>query len=121
MAQTARHRELRARIVQRILPQIMIRFLEKNEDYGEGNDEFGAKGEVIEIGRKYKKLKSAVWDGQPLVGEPLEEVIDDMMGHLLLLREQLLPGEAFPLQADEFSCVDWAGRYDVAMQGLTDG
>ena len=87
--QSVRLRQQRWAIVADHLPRAVQRFLEKNESYGDGIDEFGARGEVMQLAKKYRKVKAAVWDGEELTGEPVEEVIEDMIGHCLLLLELL--------------------------------
>lgn len=112
MAQTERQRQLRYTIITICLPRAVDRFLRKNEDYGSGSDEFGAKAQIIDIARKYKKLKAHIWDGEPLTGEPLEEVIDDMIGHLLLLKEHIISQKwAQPLNVPTFSAEAWTDTY----------
>jgi hypothetical protein len=102
-----------------MLPQAVVRFLEKNEDYGSGSDEFGPKAQIMDISRKYKKLKAAIWDGEVMIGEPIEEVIDDMIGHLLLLRESWDhdPGGT-PSGLPGFDYTDWAMEYSKAMESM---
>lgn len=46
----------------------------------------GAKGQFAELNKKFWKLYAAVWTGEvELIGEDVEEVASDMIGHLLLL------------------------------------
>jgi hypothetical protein len=118
MAQTWRHRQLRYNIVNQHLPGAIVRFLEKNGDYGDGSDEFGPRGQIMEISGKYRKLKAAVWDGQVLVGEPVEEIIDDMIAHLLLLKEQVTDTLAPATDWPPFDYVDWAQCYAMAMKDM---
>ena len=110
MAQTERHCQLRWNIIADVMPRAFSRFLEKNEDYGEGSDEFGARAQIMDISRKYKKLKAAIWDDEELTGEPVLEVLDDMIGHLLLMREHLDPPD-LPGPFSEFTHAQWSSAY----------
>lgn len=69
-------------------------YKQKNQDYQSHGEEFGVRGEVHNMGKKMGKLKRALWDGEPLVGEQPEEILLDMVGHcmqaLYLLRDQPL-------------------------------
>ena len=74
------------RILLCVLPKVLELFLNKNKDYGDDFDEFklGAKGQFVDLWRKVGKLKKALWDGKPLVGEQVPEIMMDLIGHLLL-------------------------------------
>lgn len=121
--QTPRQRQLRSTIVNICLPIAVHRFLMKNEDYKDDNDEFGAKGEVMQLSKKVKKIKRAIWDEEKLTGEPLDEVIDDMIGHLLLLREQLISksvagGTGCP---PPFTAEEWNSAYNQGIGSMYGG
>lgn len=76
-----------ARYVLTILPDLITTFLEKNQKYAEvekGYD-LGDKGIVPDLNRKLGIIKARLWDGAPVVGEDTDEVIGDMIGHLLLM------------------------------------
>jgi hypothetical protein len=73
-----------AKIFQDILPSVLDRFLVKNADYGDTADFLGAKGQFADINPKFWKLKKALWDGEKLHGEPVEEILADLIGHCLL-------------------------------------
>lgn len=73
-----------ARVLQEILPPALERFLEKNKDYGDAAVHLGAKGQFADMNRKYWKIKAELWDGKRLESEPIEEVLEDMIGHCLL-------------------------------------
>lgn len=46
----------------------------------------GSRGQFAELNKKFWKLYHAVWKGDvELIGEQVEEVAMDMVGHLLLL------------------------------------
>ncbi|QHB37485.1 hypothetical protein SEA_AIKOY__81 [Mycobacterium phage Aikoy] len=75
-------------IVRDILPDILNRFLAKNRDYGEpspGND-LGPKAEFVRLWNKVLKLRRALWEDEALEFEQVDEIIDDLVGHLLLAR-----------------------------------
>ena len=77
-----------ARVVLDSLPDLLTLFLRKNEKYAEvekGYD-LGEKGIIPDLNRKLGILKARIWDGAAEVGEDTDEVIDDMIGHLLLLK-----------------------------------
>lgn len=67
----------------------VARFLDKGDDYDNTWSHLGSKGQFADINRKFWKLKRAVWDEKELTGEPLIEVIQDLLGHLFLLLETL--------------------------------
>jgi hypothetical protein len=79
-------------ILAKVLPTLLQGFLEKNAKYARaqtGHD-LGAKGIIPDINRKTSVLISRLWDAAPAgSGEPTEEVIDDLIGHLLLMRAKL--------------------------------
>ena len=75
-------------INEEIVPDVHERFRKKQMAY-QGGDEFmvlGLRGQFADIHRKVGKLKTAMWDGKPedLLGEPLEEVLADLIGHCFL-------------------------------------
>jgi len=64
----------------------ITRFIDKSKDYPpEGFRFLGQKGQFSDIARKFFKLKAAVWDGKKLEGEGPDEIIDDTIGHLIIL------------------------------------
>lgn len=67
-----------------LLQEWIWRFMEKQQDYKDGADDLGAPGQYAELHRKMGKLKKALWDGEPLAGEPAEEVLQDLIGHCFL-------------------------------------
>lgn len=73
-------------IVAKLLPDIMERFLRKNKDYGDDILKLGPKAEFVRIWNKVRKLKKSLWDGETLDYEQDVEIIDDLIGHLLLAR-----------------------------------
>jgi hypothetical protein len=71
-------------IFKNVLPAVLERFVRKNADYGGTAHFLGAKGQFADINPKFWKLKRALWDGEKLVGESVEEILDDLIGHCLL-------------------------------------
>lgn len=71
-------------IVETIWPRVESLFIEKGKDYQEGFAFLGKRGQFSDINRKFWKLKRALWDDEPLVGESAEEILMDMIGHCLL-------------------------------------
>lgn len=63
-------------------------FLAKNAGYGDAQDTLEPADHVqfLEIHRKYGKIRRALWDHLPIGPEDVDEVIDDMIGHLFLMR-----------------------------------
>jgi CHASE3 domain sensor protein len=62
------------------------KFLEKGRDYNDGHEFLGVRGQFSDMNRKFQKLKRFMWDNpeeQP-VGESLEEILFDMIGHCFL-------------------------------------
>lgn len=59
-------------------------FLTKQQDYGDWAGELGAKGQFADMYRKWPKIRKAMWDEEPLVGEQLDEVLMDLIGHCFL-------------------------------------
>ncbi|QPX62607.1 hypothetical protein SEA_WOLLYPOG_55 [Arthrobacter phage Wollypog] len=88
------------------LATFMDLFETRSREYGDGAAFFlGSKGQFSDIYRKIIKLKTALWDGKPeqLTSEGVEEVIYDLIGHLLLTL-QCLRLEGFhplPLRGEE--------------------
>ena len=75
-------------IVREILPDMLNRFLAKNKDYGEPDAamDLGPKAEFVRLWNKVLKLRRALWEGEELEFEQADEIIDDLLGHLLLAR-----------------------------------
>ena len=59
-------------------------FLEKNKGYGNTAYALGARGQYADMNRKMGKLKHTLWDGNEPVGEDIETMLMDMVGHTLL-------------------------------------
>lgn len=80
-----------ARYILGQLPEIIIKFLESNAKYARaqtGHD-LGAEGVIPDINRKTAALISRVWDGEDAGRDSDEELVDDLIGHLLLIRAKL--------------------------------
>jgi hypothetical protein len=76
-----------ARYTLTILPDILTQFLEKNAKYRsvqEGYD-LGDQGIIPDLNRKLGILVDRIWHGNQSLGESTDEVIGDLIGHLLLM------------------------------------
>lgn len=71
-------------VVHEVLPDVVTLFLQKGVDYDGAHQYLGLAGQFSDINRKFWKLKRAMWDGEELSQEGLEEVLSDMIGHCLL-------------------------------------
>jgi hypothetical protein len=96
------------RILSNILPDVIERFSSKNKEYGDNaTHDLGVAAQFVDIYRKVIKLRRALWDGEPevLVSEPVDEVIDDLIAHLLLAKDELAESHHGPgyshMQYDE--------------------
>lgn len=69
------------RAVAGIIINALIKFLEKNNGYGNTGYVLGAKGQYADMNRKMGKLKHTLWDGNEAVGESIEEMLQDLIGH----------------------------------------
>lgn len=72
-------------VIEDILPAAILRFVAKNADYGDAALFLGTKGQFSDINRKFWKLKSALWDDKELIGESVDEILHDLIGHALLI------------------------------------
>lgn len=77
------------RIVRRELTDMLTRFAEKSLDYKDGAQDLGIMGQFADINRKFIKLRRALWDGHVLVGEPVDEVLKDLIAHCFLTLDML--------------------------------
>lgn len=78
------------RIIGQWLPECMERFLRNNTKYARAQvTDLGDKGIMPDINRKTSVLMDRIWFGAEEVGEPTVEVIDDLIGHLFLLRDKI--------------------------------
>lgn len=74
-----------AYIMQTLVSEWRQQFLEKNAAYGEDKDPLGSSAEFVEIWRKARKLRRALWEMEDIGEEDVREVAMDMIGHLFLL------------------------------------
>lgn len=84
------------------LQQTLEHFLGRNQEYGDGSNELGIKGQYADINRKVIKLKRYLWDGEPvkLGAETPEVIAKELVGHLLILIDGLVFGESDELERD---------------------
>lgn len=82
------------RICTEYIPEFMNTFIVKNRKYRKVTNNLGAKGVFPDINRKVGIIEARVWDGDGEPdkgeGESTIEVIDDLIGHLLIMRDMLL-------------------------------
>lgn len=71
-------------MTERILGKVVQRFLTKSVDYGDVFNELGLAGQYSDMHRKMYKLKRAMWEGRPLKGEQPEEILEDLLGNILI-------------------------------------
>ena len=77
-------------ILTKVLPPLLSRFLTKNHKYAKAQDiDLGVKGIVPDVNRKSSVIVNRIWFGDGWVDEDTEEVIDDLIGHLLLMRAKM--------------------------------
>ncbi|HEY7418507.1 MAG TPA: hypothetical protein VH593_25225 [Ktedonobacteraceae bacterium] len=70
-----------------IAPAAIEAFRKKAEDHS-GAPHFmllGAKGQFAEINKKFWKLYNAIWQDRDLRGEQPYEIVQDLIGHCLLM------------------------------------
>ena len=75
-------------ILDKVLPEMLESFLTKNRKYvsvEEGYD-LGEAGIIPDLNRKLGILVDRLWYKNPSVGEDTDEVITDLIGHLLLMQ-----------------------------------
>lgn len=87
------------RLVDHVLQEWLTLFLTKNYKYRLVRHELGPKGVFPDIWRKVGVLKARVWEGD-LAGseEPTVEIIDDIIGHLFLMRDMIIQESLPPLE-----------------------
>lgn len=73
-------------ILMTILPAVLEAWLKKNKDYGDSDElkSLGARAEFVRLWNKMMKLKASLWEGRELAGEQPDEIMGDMIAHLLL-------------------------------------
>lgn len=72
-------------VAEDIFYDVIGKFLEKGADYGDSWRLLGAKGQFSDINRKFWKLYNSIWLGQELQGEQMDECVQDIIGHCLIL------------------------------------
>lgn len=83
------------RVVHDILPKVLELYLKKSKDYG-GNVSHDAPGGNLgpralfpDMWRKMGKLRRSLWEGKELQGEQTEEILMDLVGHVLIVLDEL--------------------------------
>lgn len=72
------------RILEEVIPEVVELFLNKSNDYKNAHESLGPKAQYVDLHRKMGKLKSALWDGQELQYEQVDEILMDLAGHVFL-------------------------------------
>jgi hypothetical protein len=67
-----------------IMDEARMLFEDKNRGYGDTAYLLGARGQFADMWRKMGKLKHTLWDGNEPVGEDIEEMLMDLIGHCAL-------------------------------------
>lgn len=110
--------KLRQEIINVHVPEVLAKWLKKNEDYAGQQVFLGRKAQFADINRKFWKLKSAMWDGKAMLFEDELELIDDMIGHLLMARyfftekEEPAGGECTECQGAGCYWTEWSDHGD---------
>lgn len=84
------------RVIQGVLPGVLELYLGKSRDYGGSLGDMiglGTKAAFVDIWRKVGKLKRAMWDGQKMVGEQVDEILADLVGHVLIILDGMKRGD----------------------------
>lgn len=80
-----------------LMPEWLEQFQRKAADYNDNQNEnhrvLGVRGQFADIWRKIGKLKKALWEGQPLVGEQPREILMDLIAHCFLTIAMLDEGK----------------------------
>lgn len=74
-------------ILAKVLPTLLKDFLESNAKYAraQAGHDLGLKGIIPDINRKTSALITRIWDGQEAGRDSTEEIVRDLVGHLLLM------------------------------------
>lgn len=83
-----------ARRVTTIILDALQKFWEKNQGYGDTGYVLGARGQYADMNRKMGKLKHTLWDGHEAIGESMEEMLSDLIGHAGLTIDYIREGQA---------------------------
>lgn len=73
-----------ATIIEDLVPEWAHMFVRKNLGYGEMHQDLGVKAQYVDMHRKVRKLKRALWDLQDIGDETPREVLMDLIGHCFL-------------------------------------
>lgn len=76
-----------------IMDQAQALFKDKNRGYGDTSYALGARGQFADVWRKVGKLRHTLWDGNEAVGEDMEEMLMDLIGHCALTIDFLRMGD----------------------------
>jgi hypothetical protein len=78
-------------ILAKVLPMLLKDFLESNAKYAraQAGHDLGLKGIIPDINRKTSALITRIWDEQEAGRDSTPEIIDDLIGHLLLMRGKM--------------------------------
>lgn len=77
-----------------IAERALERFIQRNKDYGDEARVLGLKGQYSDLNRKIIKLKRIMWDDVEPVNESLEEILQDLLGNILLTLDMMNDEEA---------------------------
>lgn len=81
-------------VLMEVLPGVLELWLQRNRDYGDDPEgRLGPKAQFVDMYRKMKKLKRALWEGKNLTGEQPDEIIKDLIGHSMLALLDIKHGE----------------------------
>lgn len=71
-----------------VVKPALERFISKNVEYsGDGHEDLGPAAQIVDLNRKHKKLRRALWDKEDYstwTEQPVE-IAEDSIGHLILL------------------------------------
>lgn len=72
------------KIIDELVPEWAKLFIRKNAGYGNMHQDLGVKAQYVDMHRKVRKLKRALWDLQDIGDETPREVLMDLIGHCFL-------------------------------------
>lgn len=75
---------MRHAILEIIAPKVLALWAEKNKDYAGQQVFLGMRAQFADINRKFWKLKQVMWDDEDSSFEKADEIMMDMIGHLLM-------------------------------------
>ena len=74
-------------VLEHLLPIWLDLFQMKSREYGEAAHDLGPKAQFVDMSRKFVKLRRAMWEGQELTTEGVDEILLDLIGHCFLTLE----------------------------------